>query len=324
MNDTGLLQTSPTVVGAPRQRRSLLVVLFGIDPAEAHIETRGFPMTPAQPALEAAGSSFVDGYNLALIAQPTEIDAALTARPSHLRGFFAEGAAMGAAIAGLVRPWNNQLPALFDQIGDRYVHLLHVGVGWAIARAPFAQRKFMRPLDPLLAWLAVDGRGFHDGYFHAAKVARGWRAVSDPSAAIYDQGVGRSLWFSCGADAERIAATIAALPPDRAGDLWAGVGLATTYAGGATVDTFDGLVPDPERRWLKQGAAFAVTAHARACAPPPYATATVERITGIDWPTVTHLVADAEAAARSTGKPSVAQYQLWRSLIADFIDQRSA
>lgn len=323
MSEAEVMVSLPAKPGMEPRQRSLLHALFGIRPEEARFETRGFPASPAQSTLEAAGGAFVEGYNLALTARADAIDAASATRPVHLRGFFAEGAAMGTAIAGLMPPWRDRLPALFDQLGNRYVHLMHVGVGWAVARTPLARRRFVRPLDPLLAWLAVDGRGFHDGYFHASRVATGWRAISGPSASVYDQGVGRSLWFSCGADPQRIAATIAILPAERAGDLWAGVGLAAAYAVGVPQDALDDLAPGAPRRWLKQGAAFAITAHARAGIPPAQSVAAAERITGLAWPVIVDLVAEAETTARAADRPAIDRYQLWRSLIADFIEDRS-
>ncbi|WP_404337961.1 DUF1702 family protein [Sphingomonas sp. MMS12-HWE2-04] len=322
MSEAEAVATNPVGGGMPRQR-SLLHTLFGIPPEEARFAKRGFPASPAQPVLEAAGGTFVDGYNLALTASMDAIEAGLAAHPAHLRGFFAEGAAMGIAIASLMPPWHNRLPALLDQLGDRYPHLMHVGVGWAVARVPFVRSRFLRPLDTLLAPLALDGRGFHDGYFHAARVAAGWRAVRGAASAVYDQGVGRSLWFSCGADTHRIAATIAALPADRADDLWAGVGLAATYAGGVPLEALDDLAPGAPRRWLKQGAAFAVTAHARAGTPPAASVTAAERITGLAWPVIVALVAEAEAVARAAKLPALDQYRLWRSRIADFIEERS-
>jgi hypothetical protein len=47
--------------------------------------------------------------------------------------------------------------------------MAHVGIGWAIARLPWLRRRIEQPLnrlDSLLRWLAVDGYGFHEGYFY--------------------------------------------------------------------------------------------------------------------------------------------------------------
>ena len=53
------------------------------------------------------------------------------------------------------------------------------------------------------------------------------------SARAIDQGIGRALWFVGGTDADVVADLIAAYPAHRRGDLYAGAGLAATYAGAA-------------------------------------------------------------------------------------------
>ena len=68
--------------------------------------------------------------------------------------------------------------------------------------------KHLAGLDPLLGWLALDGYGFHEGYFH-------WRETVEQQAVPvrlkgyarrgFDQGLGRSLWFVKGAEVGRIA-----------------------------------------------------------------------------------------------------------------------
>ncbi len=122
--------------------------------------------------------------------------------------------------------------------GKHHTYMLHVGAGWAMARLPHLRKRMervLRQMDPLLRWLAVDGFGFHEGYFHAPKSIRA-RCV--PAGLIgysrraFDQGLGRSLWFVEGADPERIQRTIATFRTRRRGDLWSGVGLACGYAGG--------------------------------------------------------------------------------------------
>jgi enediyne biosynthesis protein E3 len=298
--------------------------MFSIRPDEANFEVRGFRPTANQGHLETVGKTFVEGYNFALNASADEVETALNLRPIRLRGFFAEGAAMGTALSDLMTPWRNRLPTLFEQIGHRYTHLLHVGVGWASARIPLAHNRFARSLDPLLSWLSIDGRGFHDGYFQTQRVASGWRAVRGVAEPIYDQGVGRSLWFSCGADTSQVARAVGALPKSRANDLWAGVGLAAVYAGGAALDQLDRLAPGHSNRWLKQGASFAIAAHARAGEPPCESAQAAYRITGLDWRELVELVNAAEKSARAVPLPSIEQYHLWRSLVADSFEKRCA
>lgn len=290
-----------------------------IAPAEACFERRGFPPTSARARLESAGAAFIAGHNEAVRPRgPEALMAIVSALPAADRGFFAEGAAMGAAMQTACFPWRKSLPPMLEALTGHYAHLAHVGVGWAMARIPFARRRLMRMLDPMLAPLAIDGRGFHDGYFRSAAVAGGWRAVPGEAGRIYDQGIGRSLWFSQGADPARIAAVVDGIGVDRREDLWAGVGLACVYAGGAGEAAIDRLMAKagPARRWMRQGAAFAIGAHARAGAVPAEATEAARRICGLEADDLVSLVDDAFEAASREDAPQPARYQSWRRRVA--------
>ena len=48
------------------------------------------------------------------------------------------------------------------------------------------------------------------------------------------QGIGRALWFINGAQPREVAAAVARFEPGRQADLWSGVGLAATFAGGTS------------------------------------------------------------------------------------------
>lgn len=304
-----------------------LARLFAIDPAESLFERRSFPATPARARLEGIGAAFIAAYNVAIRARGPETTlAVLESRPVAERGFLAEGAAMGAAIRTACLPWRDTLSPLLAALDDRYAHLAHVGVGWAMARLPFARRRLMRRLDPMLAPLAFDGWGFHDGYFHAGEMAAGQRAMAGKAGRIYDQGAGRSLWFSCGADPARIGERIAGLGEDRRSDLWAGVGLACVYAGGSDADAIERLLADSGARvrWLRQGAAFAIGARARAGAVPFEAAATARRICRLDAEAVTTIVGEAFAIAQRNPAPQPEPYQEWRRRVADAIEARAA
>src|SRR6185503_18765465 len=89
--------------------------------------------------------------------------------------------------------------------GASHVYMLYVGAGWAIARLPWLRSnpdRAIRHFDPLLGWLAVDGYGFHEGYFHwpeSIDRRRLPRGLSGYARCAFDQGLGRSLWFVEGA-----------------------------------------------------------------------------------------------------------------------------
>jgi hypothetical protein len=255
-----------------RSRRSLRAWILAIDPTETSFARRGFASCrPAVRAtLEEHGQAFVWGFNAALdLRELSEFHELAREADEAERGFAYEGAAMAAALLDLMplgRP--RRLAALLADAGSAHVYMIHVGAGWALAR--MRRRPWGRlPVDPLLRWLAVDGYGFHEGFFRPARTIRRQlrpRAIRGYAVRAFDQGLGRSLWFVDGASSARIAATVERFSPDRRADVWSGVALAAAYAGGVGLDEYErlrdggsGYVGE-----LAQGAAFAAAARLRA------------------------------------------------------------
>jgi hypothetical protein len=234
-----------------------------------------------QTHLETAGGAFVEGYNLAVAKPQAEALAAqLNEAEPMYRGFAFEGAAMALAMFDWITPWNR---ARFDRFlrtadGNAHLYMIHVGTGWAMARIPWARKYFERAMqryDPLYRWLTLDGFGFHQGFFYHREYVSERnvpRGLSLHAARVFDQGLGRSMWFSQGADPQRISATIGKFPPRRHADLWSGLGLAASYAGGVDCGVLQELlrVAGPFAANLAQGAAFAAKARQRAGNPVPH------------------------------------------------------
>jgi hypothetical protein len=310
--------------------RALLQRLLRIDGRQALWQRRGFAPTTTglRERLERVGLTFLEGYHHALRERdPAALGGTLDALPPGRRGFAYEGAAMALALLDTLmpgRPWRWR--RFLDGPGAPHIYMLHVGLGWALARVPFGRRRVLARLDPLLRWLALDGHGFHDGYFHPDRCHRGWqpRFATGYRARAFDQGLGRSLWFSCGADVPRIAAVIAGLPAPRAADLWAGVGLAATYAAGADRPALATLAraAGAHRLALAQGAAFAVAARVRARNLTTESEEACVALTGLTADQAARLTQDAlidlpaddtlaahPAGERSVGGPA---YEVWR------------
>lgn len=281
--------------------------------------------------LERIGETFLAGYHAALSASDAHVLARhLNGVPPEFRGFAFEGAAMAFALLDRLTPWNrHRWRAFTDGAGAVHVYMTHVGVGWALARLPRVGPAMARPpvrLDPLLGWLAFDGYGFHEGYFHWDRYV-GTRHASAPlqgyARRAFDQGLGRSLWFVDGADVRRIPATIEALPPARHQDLWSGVGLACTYAGGADEAAIKVLstAAGAHRSQLAQGAAFATTARIRAGNLVSHTAAACEILCGISPQTTAHLVDRACEELPADG--SEPAYEVWRRRIQSHFAQRT-
>jgi len=240
--------------------------LFSISLEECGFNRRGFwnGNASARRHLESVGEAFLKGYNMAL---ESEDQASLAEKLNGLGiefcGFGFEGAAMALTILDSVMPWRRSRVLGFLQgEGRRHRYMVHVGMGWAVARLP----KWMwvrTGKDDLLRWLVLDGYGFHEGYFKPRQFC-GTRTPRTPrlsgyAARAFDQGVGRSLWFIHATSVERIHSSIGHFHPSRRPDLWSGVGLACTYAGGCDEETIRQLKAAAVDFWpeLAQGAAFA-------------------------------------------------------------------
>jgi hypothetical protein len=248
--------------------------VLGISPQETSFARRGFrcDSDAVRERLETVGRSFVAGYLCALEAPDAE---ALAARigaevARDFQGFANEGAAMGLALLDALTPWRRgRLQRFLAGPGDAHVYIVHVGAGWALARLPISAARLLGSLHPVFRWLALDGYGFHQGFFHAPEAIgrqRVPRRLKGYARRVFDQGIGRSLWFVEGADPGRIAADIAAFPAQRRADLWSGVGLASAYAGGVERSALETLRTAAGGHWpaLAQGAAFAAKARLRA------------------------------------------------------------
>jgi enediyne biosynthesis protein E3 len=247
--------------------------LFGIPAREIAIERRGFHCgAPAmRQRLEQIGQTFASGYHAALEEDDLEVLVPrLNSFEPDLQGFAYEGAAMGLALLDWLTPWRRErVRSFLHGAGGAHAYMVHVGVGWMLARIPGQVEPRLSRLDPLLRWLALDGYGFHEGFFHWPSLQDGGAApkrLSGYGRRAFDQGLGRCLWFiECG-DVTRLPATVATFPAGRQADLWSGIGLAGVYAGGVDADALHRLRAAAGRfqPCLAQGAAFAAKARLRA------------------------------------------------------------
>ena len=256
-----------------RMRRAL----FAMSPREATFARRRFtPGTPETVAhLERIGQMFLAGYNVAVThGTPDGLMGQLRTVPLSHEGFAVEGAAFAFALLDRLAPWRHDRFCLLLRIAPDHPYMAHVGAGWALARLGLARfgstrRRAFERMDRVLRWLAIDGYGFHEGYFRPRRaVVEQWRPAEPVSylSRAFDQGLGRSLWFSECAHPARIRAAIVRFPEDRRADLWSGIGLACAYAGGAS-DTAIASIGEYGAAYgaqIAQGVAFAAKARLRA------------------------------------------------------------
>ncbi|MFC8849247.1 MULTISPECIES: DUF1702 family protein [unclassified Micromonospora] len=250
------------------------------DVKQTRMDVRGFHVKSpeARDRLEAVGRYFLTGYAIAAEAvHPADADERLDGVPHAYRGFAYEGASMAFAVRdGLPVGGSRHVEDFLAGPADAHPYMAYVGVGWAMARIPRFRWPKLHAPDPLLRWLVLDGYGFHQAYFKTRQyVEQRYQAETFPwpvdgpawyTNRVIDQGVGRATWFVCGTDPRRVVATFERFDERRRGDLYAGAGLAATYAGGSD---------EAELAWFKeaagayagdvaQGSAFAAAARVRA------------------------------------------------------------
>ena len=309
----------PEPVGQPRR---LARRLLGIAPGETSFERRGFRWDSEElrARLEEVAGRFVEGYHSALEARSVDgLASRLAEIPVETRGFSYEGAGMALALLDMLTPWRrNRLDGFLSGPADPHCYLVHVGAGWILARLPLSPERLLARLDRVQGWLALDGYGFHEGFF-------GWpRSVAQQQVPAkvrgyarraFDQGLGRSLWFVEGAGPERIHGRTSAFPDERQGDLWSGAGLACAYAGGCGRETVEEMLrlSGEHASQLAQGAAFAAAARERAANPAPQTELACQTLWGLGAAAVAEIVVQAGEDLPADG--AVPGFEAWRRRI---------
>lgn len=314
-----------TVMGALRRR------VLTPDVSATRLKTRGFhdKGTWAREVLETVGESFLTGLGDAVeTASPDVTDRRLSALPTRYRGFAYEGAAMGFTLLDGLLPGRHRTDAFLRGVGAPHVYMAYVGIGWGMARLPRFLWPDTRKLDPLLRWLVHDGYGFHQAYFHTERYVHGharddraarWTGDGAYALRAADQGIGRALWFVGGTDVDQVTRLVEGFVDARRPDLYSGVGLAATYAGGASEEELRRLLDraGEHRGSLAQGGAFAAEARVRPGLVVPHTELGTSVLCGTDAERAARvsraLRPDATILAHDPLHPP---YETWRAGIA--------
>jgi enediyne biosynthesis protein E3 len=310
--------------------------LLRIPRREITFARRGFEPCdpPVRERIEAYFESFLDGYHIALASSSLpEIAISLDEQiEPELRGFAYEGAGMYLALLDCLTPWRrDRLRRFANGPARSYAIITLIGAGLAYARVPWIRWSgglTGRHLDPEIGWMAVDGFGFHEGFFHHARtIEAGCRpaSVAGYAGRCFDHGLGRSIWFVKGAEPDRIARAVSRFEPSRQPDLWAGVGLASAYAGGVYTDpgvyaaVLDGLAVRAAQfsAELRLGIVLAAVARAESSIPSPWAALACERLLGqtLESAASLGLQAAQQVRSRMADDPRAPGYAITRELI---------
>nr|WP_024875077.1 DUF1702 family protein [Saccharomonospora piscinae] len=304
--------------------------------SETHLAIRGFPEKDqrSRELLEAAGGFFLHGLaHAAEAASALEVERNLETVDEQFQGFAYEGAGMAFAIRdGLPFGHRHHVADFLAGPAKAHTYLTYVGVGWALARLPRSCWPSVTAgvTDPLLRWLVHDGYGFHQAYFRTERYVNqqfreqdfGW---PDDGPRWYaqraiDQGIGRALWFVGGTDVRLVTDLIGRFDAERRPDLFAGVGLAATYAGGADESELRSLAEraGEYRAQLAQGSAFAASARVLAGQVGPHTETAALTLCGVSPDAADRICQDSVPPDGETAPDGeTPAFELWRRRIAD-------
>ena len=309
--------------------------LLKISLSEVSTERRRFIVDcpEKQQRIEAVGTFFLKGYHAALEnSHCDQLHDLLGDVPLEYQGFAYEGAAMGVGLLDRLQPWrDSQFPGFISSEQNSYPYLTHVGLGWALARFPGGMHRFCQSLSAgqlfttkassscsILVCLVLDGYGFHQSFFDWERYVVAMqepRFLPHDCLPIFRQGVGRSLCFVYGMDADRVAKAIGRFPPSSQADLWSGVGLAMAYAGGLSAADVGHLLQTAggDAAAVAQGVAFAAKARQRAGFIPEHTQLVCQTVWRQSVEDVSKLT-DAKLAQLPLSTMTAA-YALWRERI---------
>lgn len=161
--------------------------------------------------------------------------AAFAADELQYLGVFLEGNAMGLALSDHLTPakhkrWNT----LRSEIEARHPYEIHTALGMALGLFG-GKVETTDSVTSLWQWFVVDGLGFQQGLLHPDKFIerriRTRRSLCVQGSKVFDQGLGRSIWFQAAGDIQRTCEAIEKFEQERQSDLWVGIGVAVSHVG---------------------------------------------------------------------------------------------
>jgi enediyne biosynthesis protein E3 len=248
---------------------ALLARALRLSPQEMRMGQRGFDID--DPAvitrLETIGASFMTGYNVAVASTDfAALSRTMAAHPAADAGFAYEGAGMALGLTDRLTPGRRFFDRLVQDPANRNEYITWVGLGWALARLHIDPVRALSRYTTMNKWMALDGYGFHQGFFGWRRTileCRREKSLDAAASRVFDQGLGRSVWFVCGAHPKKVTRAIEAFEEMRRRDLWTGVGLAATYAGGISAEGLTELRSSAGKHFSALASGVTYAAHTR-------------------------------------------------------------
>ncbi len=308
----------PSMIGPIRS------VLLGTGADVPPLGRPGFaaPSPATKAELERVATHLATSIDVAVRSKNNdELIAHIETLPQQYRGFAFEGAATGLAAVDSITPFSRRAHDLIAGPAAAHDLTMYVGVGLALGRIPRPFWRKVFPKHPSYRWLAIDGYGFYNAFFRTEKyIGRHfaedryprWMGDRAPLRRAADQGIGRALWFVSGGSPEGVAKLVDEFDASRHADLWSGIGIATTFAGGVEASDLEAILARvPQfREPLAAGSAMVAKIRQQADSAIPHTHAAVRAYTGRTLDEAAALIDRAFAEVPQDG--TAAGYQAWR------------
>lgn len=193
--------------------------------------------TAANHKLELAQDAFQKGFNLVTdISSLSTIANKLDSLAPEFLSIAYEGASMNIALNCLetgaeLKPWFDFLQSAAKQHSIQY----YIGLGWALAQLQLNAMPYMQRLGPIDRYRVMDGYGYYEAIFRTKRTIHKQQKLeefNEAGSSAYYQGIGRGIWYLSLGKKEEAKTMIDKFPAEMLTDLWRGLGIACSYAGG--------------------------------------------------------------------------------------------
>lgn len=193
--------------------------------------------------------------------------AAFAAGELQYLGVFLEGNAMGLALSDHLTPAKHKRwDTLRSEIETRHPYEIHTALGMALGLFG-GKVETTNSITSLWQWFVVDGLGFQQGLLHPDKFIerriRTRRSLSIQGSKVFDQGLGRSIWFHAAGDVQRACEAVEKFDKERQEDLWVGVGVAVSHVGNLPEASLTYLRARSDKYAANFAVGIAIGAHVR-------------------------------------------------------------
>lgn len=146
----------------------------------------------------------------------------------------------------------------FQKLVDKHGAQIAIGLGWAVAERDLHVSSYCSRVPKEHRTKVLDGMGF----WYAMNQRRNTIRNQEYPAHLglrqrlgFDRGVGRAVWYITNGKLDKILTIFSHFPDKRKGNLWQGIGIASTYVGGCTSDQVKELkiAAGPYRNRINKG-----------------------------------------------------------------------